>query len=546
MRAARTITSRLVLLVALFAVALGATVAVASLRVHDRAMSERQEATRAVVETALGVVEHFAAEEAAGRLSRAEAQTAAVEAVRGLRYQGEEYFWINDMTPAMVMHPMKPELDGTDLTDSADPDGTHLFVEMVRVVEADGAGYVAYQWPKPGADAPQPKVSYVAGFEPWGWVLGSGVYVDDVRAAAVDEAVRLLVTGLALLAVAGGVSVWIGRGVVRPIRRATEVLSSGDVSVRLPEGGRRTELEKLAVALNQTLDRSAAVAADVSAAVLDLDAAASRLVVSSDEISTAAESADRQTAAAQSSAAAVSADIDTVAAGSEQMGASIQEIAHNANTVANVAAEAVAVAESTNRTVAELGESSAQIGSVVKVITSIAEQTNLLALNATIEAARAGEAGKGFAVVAGEVKDLAAETGRATEEIGDRVEAIQAAVAQAAEAIERVTVIIGSINDYQVTIAGAVEEQTATTAEISQSIARVAVGGRGTAETLDAVHRATRRTTDELAAIREAARDLAATSRRLRETVQAGTASEPAEVAPEAVGVSPPPALVGV
>src|SRR5690606_17952817 len=124
---------------------------------------------------------------------------------------GEEYFWINDMHPTMIMHPFKPELDGTDLTDDADPDGKHLFVEFVKAVEAAGAGFVDYQWPKPGADAPQPKISYVAGYEPWGWVIGSGVYVDDVRTVAVAEAGKLLLSGLGIIVVIGGTSVVVGR-----------------------------------------------------------------------------------------------------------------------------------------------------------------------------------------------------------------------------------------------------------------------------------------------------------------------------------------------
>ena len=517
-----SIATRLVLLVTVTAVGLAALTGIAAVQIERSIMAERQAATRAVVETALGVVASFGAQAEDGSLSEAEAQEAAIAAVEQLRYAGEEYFWINDMQPAMVMHPIKPELNGTDLTENVDPDGKHLFVAFVDVVKEQGAGFVDYQWPKPGADAPQPKVSYVAGYEPWGWVVGSGVYVDDVRSVAVAEAVRLGLSGLAILAAAAGLGLLVGRSIVRPIRRATAVLASGDVSTRLPTGQGRTELDRLAIELNGALDRSASVATGVSAAVAELDAAAGRLVRTSDEMADDAERTARRTAAVSQAAQEVSSGIDTVASGTHQMGASISEIAQNAHAVAKIAAEAVEAAEATNRTVVTLGESSAEIGSVVKVITAIAEQTNLLALNATIEAARAGDAGKGFAVVAGEVKELARETSRATGDISARVDSIQGAVGQAADEIARIGDIIGRIHDYQATIAGAVEEQTATTSAMAASVAQAAGGGREIAESLDEVGASAQRTTAELEGIRTAARELAATSRRLQEAVAAG------------------------
>ena len=517
--ASLSIAARLVVMVVVLALGLGALTVVAALQAQSRLLEDRKATTQAVVESALGTVTYFGGEQEAGRLSESEAQAAAIDAVRAMRYDGEEYFWINDMGPTMVMHPMKPELDGTDLSAMVDPDGTTLFVEFVRVVREQGAGFVAYQWPKPGADAPQPKVSYVAGYEPWGWVVGSGVYVDDVRAAALGEAMRLVVSALVILVAAGGAALAVGRSIVGPINRATGLLAGGDVGTRLPVGKGRTELEHLAEALNGTLDRSAAVAADVSGAIAELDDAASRLVETSDGMAEEAEQSSRRTAAVTQAAQEVSSGIDTVAAGTQQMGSSIHEIALNAHAVAKIASEAVTLAETTNRTVSTLGASSAEIGSVVKVITKIAEQTNLLALNATIEAARAGEAGKGFAVVAGEVQELARETARATGDISERVESIQAAVNQAADEIRRIGDIIGRIDDYQATIAGAVEEQTATTSAMAASIAHAADGGRDIATALDLVGASSLRTSVELESIRAAAHALAQTSRRLQETV---------------------------
>ena len=514
-----SIMTRLVVIVVLSAVGMGVLSLVASVIVRDRIMSERQDATRTVVETAAGVIEYFGALAQSGTMTEEEAQAAAVAAVRDLRYSGEEYFWINDMSPTMIMHPMKPELDGTDLSKNADPDGKLLFLEMVEVVKADGAGMVAYQWPKPGAEAPQPKVSFVKGYEPWGWIVGSGVYVDDVQGAALADAGKLLLAAAAIMVVSAAACIGIARSIVRPIRRAAEVLAAGDLNARLDEGRGRTELEHLAVSLNVMLDRTSSVAAEVSLVADQLAAAATRLIESGDGIAAAADSSAAQTVAVAGAAGEVSSGIDSVASGAHEMGASIAEIAQNAHSAARIASDAVRAADATNRTVSALGESSAQISSVVKVITSIAAQTNLLALNATIEAARAGDAGKGFAVVASEVKDLAQETARATDGISEQVEAIQAAVEQAAGEISQISDIIGRINDFQVTIAGAVEEQTATTNTMAHTMASVADGGRSIAMTLQGVEDASRLTAREIGTIRDAARELAETSQKLQTAV---------------------------
>jgi methyl-accepting chemotaxis protein len=203
------------------------------------------------------------------------------------------------------------------------------------------------------------------------------------------------------------------------------------------------------------------------------------------------------------------------------MGASIREIAQNASHAAKVAGQATEAAASTNEQVARLGESSIEIGNVVKVITSIAEQTNLLALNATIEAARAGEAGKGFAVVAGEVKELAQETAKATEDIARRVEAIQADTTGAVGAIGEIGTIIASINDYQLTIASAVEEQTATPTEMSRSVTEAATGSGEIAATITGVASATAGNTEVLEQMGASISELARMSEDMRLRVSA-------------------------
>jgi methyl-accepting chemotaxis protein len=228
----------------------------------------------------------------------------------------------------------------------------------------------------------------------------------------------------------------------------------------------------------------------------------------SQQMAANAEETATQANVAAAAAEQVSKNVATVATATGEMGASIKEIARNANDATRVATTAVKVAERTNATVAKLGESSAEIGNVVKVITSIAQQTNLLALNATIEAARAGEAGKGFAVVANEVKELAKQTARATEDIGRKIDAIQADTRGAVEAIGQIGTIINQINDIQNTIASAVEEQTATTGEISRNVAEAARGSSEIAQNVTGVAQAARGTTEGASDTRQSADEL--------------------------------------
>jgi methyl-accepting chemotaxis protein len=216
----------------------------------------------------------------------------------------------------------------------------------------------------------------------------------------------------------------------------------------------------------------------------------------SQQMASNAEETAAQANVASAAAEQVSKNVATVSTGAEEMGASIKEIAKSANEAAKVATAAVNVAGKTNTIVAKLGESSAEIGNVIKVITSIAQQTNLLALNATIEAARAGEAGKGFAVVANEVKELAKQTAKATEDISRKIEAIQADTKGAVEAIAQIGKIINQINDIQNTIASAVEEQTATTGEISRNVSEAAQGSNEIAQNISGVAQAARSTTE--------------------------------------------------
>ncbi|MBI9114595.1 methyl-accepting chemotaxis protein [Sanguibacter suaedae] len=307
-------------------------------------------------------------------------------------------------------------------------------------------------------------------------------YTAGIAATAKDEAnssmVTIIVAGLVGIAAALALGLWVAGSIrrsVASVQAALEALARGDLTVTAAVTS-SDEIGAMARALGQAQEHLAETLSGVTGAAQEVDTAAQEMTAGAAQVVQSSEESAAQIGVVAAAAEQVSRNVQTVAAGAEQMGASIREIATNANDAAKVAQSATGVADATNATVLKLGTSSQEIGNVVKVITSIAEQTNLLALNATIEAARAGEAGKGFAVVASEVKDLAQETAKATEDIARRVEAIQADTGHAVTAIGEISTIIASINDYQLTIASAVEEQTATTNEMSRSVAEAATG----------------------------------------------------------------------
>ncbi|WP_380031123.1 methyl-accepting chemotaxis protein [Dactylosporangium vinaceum] len=317
------------------------------------------------------------------------------------------------------------------------------------------------------------------------------------------------------------IAIPIGRAIIRPVRRVQsvlEALAKGDLTQQAGVTG-RDEIGRMAASLDEA---TASIRRSISAVGTSSDSLANasrQLSRVSEEISGAAHSTNNQMSDASASSHEVSRHVSTVATGAEEMGVSIHEIARNAADAAAVASAAVRDANDANEKVERLAVSSTEIGNVLKLITSIAEQTNLLALNATIEAARAGESGKGFAVVANEVKDLAQETAKATEDIHKRVTAIQADTTAAADAIRRMSGVVEEINQYQATIASAVEEQSATTAEMSRSVAEAATGAERIAANIAGVADATAATTQGVGSAKGAAAELAQMSQDLRQLV---------------------------
>jgi methyl-accepting chemotaxis protein len=296
-------------------------------------------------------------------------------------------------------------------------------------------------------------------------------------------------------------------------------IADNDLTIRDLEITSQDEMGQAGEALNRMKNNLHEVIQAIAGTAVHVASASEQLSTTSQLITANSEETSAQARVVSDATQEVSRNLQTVATGAEEMGVSIKEIAKNATEAAKVATSAVRVAETANATVSKLGDSSTEIGQVIKVITSIAQQTNLLALNATIEAARAGEAGKGFAVVANEVKELAKETAKATEDISRKIEAIQGDTKAAVEAIGTISEVINQINGFSNTIATAVEEQNATTNEMSRNVSEAARGSGEITSNIGGVAQAAESTSRGAGDTQKAAQQLVETSAQLKRLV---------------------------
>jgi methyl-accepting chemotaxis protein len=514
------ISYKLLIMVGLSVLAIAAMAGVGLSALWDNLMEDRRVKVQDVVLLARQALEFNDRVSRQAGLSEADTQERGRALLRNFRFGKDDYVYAIDPQGVVVSNP-NPKVEGKNLMNATDPDGVH-FVQRQFEVIASGGGFLTFRYPRAAGGEPLPKTVYAIEFKPYHWLIGAGVYIDDVYEIFWQQVRNMaLVVALALVVV-GGLFLMLGRSIVGPIGAMTQAMrkiAEGDTSTSIPALERGDEVGAMAQSVKVFRDnmidagrlrgeqdvlkaqsdaekKSLLVKlADefehgVRASLDNLSGAASDLQATSKSMSSTASEASYQATSVAAVAEQASSNVQTVAAATEELSSSVSEIGRQVAQSTEIAGQAVAEANRTNVTVQGLSAAAQKIGDVVKLISAIASQTNLLALNATIEAARAGEAGRGFAVVANEVKSLANQTAKATDEISAQVGAMRDATTEAVQAIESIGRTIGTINDIASAISLSVEQQGSATQEIARNVQEAALGTGQVSSNIAAVNHA--------------------------------------------------------
>ncbi len=459
---------------------LGIVVLVAVFLVSERTliMEERKLGLQQNVETAHGLIAHYQDLSSKGSMTEEEAKQRAAAAIKTLRYGGSEYFFIQTLDSRMLMHPTSPALEGKDVSGLKDPTGKYFTAEMTKVVQSSGSGFVFYMWPKPGDKTPVQKATYVKGFTPWGWIVGSGVYVDNVDAVVIKRVISASIGAVVLAGILLAVGLMITRNLLRQLggepdvaANITQRIAQGDLTVDIPL--QSNDQSSLLYAIKTMRDSLSVIVGQVRTGSEGVATASAEIAQGNNDLSARTES--------QASA------LEETAASMEELSSTVSQNADNARQANQLAMSASTVAVQGGEVVAQvvdtmkgINDSSRKISDIISVIDGIAFQTNILALNAAVEAARAGEQGRGFAVVASEVRSLAGRSAEAAKEIKtlindsvQRVEQGSALVDQAGTTMKDVVQSIRRVTDIMAEISAASSEQSAGVSQVGEAVTQM-------------------------------------------------------------------------
>ncbi|MGY3618382.1 methyl-accepting chemotaxis protein [Bradyrhizobium sp. USDA 10063] len=499
-----TVGKKLLLIVLIFTTVLVCATSYMLLDMRSGMFEDRKAKLRALVETAVNTVNRYGDLAAAGKIPLEEAQKTALTVLAGMNFDGKNYFFVFDRKGIMKMHPSRKDNIGQNMLELNDDPARANYIGYLEAANKSVPleGFSQFPGRRPGSAVNDtPKLFLSAVDKHWDWVVTTGIFIDDVNAIFLSRAlwvVGSLCVGLSLSLL---ITILLGRSITRPLNRtvtALEELGAGKFDTEVPKDESRTEIGRLSRAFIQFREKmketealrasrakaeklaeverrsamlrfadefDAAVGSLVEALFAEIEQTSQTVMRLSKNAKDSAAGTERMDSAASS----VSENIQTVAAASQELAASINEIGRQIHLTRDIAQETRVRSSETERRVAALSDSVETIGTIIEIINSIAEQTNLLALNATIEAARAGEAGRGFSVVASEVKALASQTTKATEDISRNIEMVRAATTAAVDAVRAISTSINGLDESAGTIAAAVEEQNAATSEISRN-----------------------------------------------------------------------------